>query len=244
MRLFVRAAGWERGYYWTEVTAEGVRDVGQVPVEYYFELLRNQDSLAPSLSIYQSAAGYHALCLGLATRRNEPTRRVITNSLLLESTDEKTARLFAAAILAADEGVVFRPNFEQDFDRCIDHDDTQHHYRIGPELHSVVRTWIAATAETGEPAPFPDDVFVERLFARNSAERRRDLHGALCRYELPPLPPETEPRLLLAVAGLEEAERLCEIGAWVALSERCDAEGWSIFTPAGQAPRKPLWDRC
>ena len=244
MRLFVRAAGWERGYYWSEVTAEDVRDIGQVPVEQYFDLLRNQDSLAPSLSIYHSTAGYHVLCLGLATRRNEPARRVITNSLLLESPDEKAARQFAAAILAADEGKVFRPSFEQDLDRCIDHDDTQHHYCTGPELHAVVSRCIAAAAALGEPDPFPDDVFVERLFARNSSERRRELHAALCRYELPPLPPENKPRLMIAIAGLEEAEKLCEAGAWVALSERCDVDGWSIFTPAGAPARKPIWDRC
>jgi hypothetical protein len=243
MRLFVRAAGWERGYYWSEVSAGGVRDVGQVPVEQYFELLRNQDSLAPSLSVYHSAAGYHVLCLGLATRRNEPTRRVITNSLLLESTDEKTARLFTASILAGDDAAVFRTHFEQELDHCIDHDDTQHHYRIGPELHGIVSTWIATAAEAGEPDPFPDDVFVERLFASNNPERRRELHAALCRYELPPSPPENRPRLLLAVTGIEDAKSLCEVGAWIALSDRCDAEGWQIFTPAGQT-RSALWDKC
>lgn len=245
MRVFVRAAGWGRGYYWTEVTAEGSRDAGQVPVECYFDLLRNQDSLAPSLSLYQSVAGYHVLGLGLATRRNEPARRVITNSLLFESPDERTARLLAVAVLAIGDDAVFRAAFEQALDGCIDHDATREQYRVdAPKLHRLVAEAIAAAAALGEPTPFPDDVFVERLFARNSPERRRELHGALCRYELPARPAEPQPRLLLAIAGLEEAERLCAAGAWIALSSRCEAEAWAVFTPAGQSPRSALWDRC
>jgi hypothetical protein len=248
MRLFVRSAGWDRGYYWTEVSPAGTRDAGQVPVENYFELLRNQDSLAPSLSLYQSAAGYHVLCLGLATRRNEPARRVITNSLLVEWTEERSARLFAAAVLAvaaAEPGPVFRPLFEQELDRCIDHDATRDHYKVEPAaLSQVVDRAIATAAQFGEPDPFPDDVFLERLFARNSPERRRELQAALCRYELPALPPAPQARLLLAVAGLEDAERLCHAGAWVALSERCAAETWTILIPAGQHAHAPIWDRC
>jgi hypothetical protein len=247
MRLYVRAAGWGRGYYWTELTPAGMRDAGQVPVEYYFELLRNQDSLAPSLSLYHSAAGYHVLCLGLATRRNEPARRIITNSLLLEAADERSARLFAAAILAGPEGAgpVFRPAFEEALDRCIDHDATRDHYRVeAAVLHRLIEDTIGTAAALGEPDPFPDDVFLERLFARNSPERRRELQAALCRYELPVLVPEPKPRLLLAVAGLEDAERLCRDGAWVALSDRCPADTWVVFTPPGQRAHPPLWDRC
>src|SRR5579883_790395 len=111
MRRYVRAAGWGRGYYWTEVGPEGGRDAGQVPVDHYFDLLRNQDSLAPSLSLYHSAAGYHLLCLGLPSRRNDPSRRVIGNSLLLETPDERLARRFIAGVLAADAGTVFGPHF-------------------------------------------------------------------------------------------------------------------------------------
>jgi hypothetical protein len=247
MRLFVRAAGWGRGYYWTEVTAAGVQDAGQVPVEYYFDLLRNQDSLIPSLSLYQSAARYHVLCLGLATRRNEPARRVIGNSLLLEWPEERPARLFAAAVLAVAEGsgTVFRPSFEQELDRCIDHDATQDHYRVDAgALRRLVDEAIGAAAGLGEPDAFPDDVFLERLFARNSAERRRELQAALCRYELPALPPGPTPRLLLAVASLEDAERLCALGAWVSLSERCPADAWTVYGPPGQTARPPLWERC
>src|SRR5260370_11065543 len=245
MRLFVRAAGWERGYYWTEATAEGSRDAGQVPIDCYFDLLRNQDSLAPSLSLYQSAAGYHLLCLGLATRRNESARRVITNSLLLESAEERPARLFAAAILADESGPVFRAAFEQELDRWIDHDDTHDHYRVdGAALCRLVADTIGAAASLGEPEPFPDDVFVERLYALNTALRRRELRGALCRYELPAASPEPAPRLLLTVAGLEDAEQLCSAGAWVVLSSRCTAETWAVFTPPGRAPRSALMDRC
>jgi hypothetical protein len=246
MRLFVRSAGWDRGYYWTEVGQAGTRDAGQVPVENYFDLLRNQDSLAPSLSLYHSGAGYHVLCLGLATRRNEPARRVITNSLLIEWPEERPARLFAAAVLAAAEkGPVFRGGFEQALDRCIDHDATREHYQVEPAaLHRLVEQAIGDAVILGEPDPFPDDVFLERLFARNSPARRRELQAALCRYELPVLPPAAAPRLLLAVAGLEDAERLCKAGAWVALSERCAAESWTIFLSAGQHAHAPLWDRC
>jgi hypothetical protein len=245
MRLFVRAAGWERGYYWTEATAEGSRDAGQIPIDCYFDLLRNQDSLAPSLSLYHSAAGYHVLCLGLATRRNESTRRVITNALLLESPEERPARLFAAAILADESGSVFLPAFEQELDRWIDHDDTQDHYRAdGAALCRLIADTIGATASLGEPEPFPDDVFVERLYALNTALRRRELRGALCRYELPAAPPEPAPRLLLTVAGLEDAEQLCSAGAWVVLSSRCTAESWCVFTPPGQKTRRALMDRC
>jgi hypothetical protein len=251
MRLFVRAAGWERGYYWTEVTAKGTRDAGQVPVESYFDLLRNQDSLAPSLSVYQSAAGYHVLCLGLATRRNEPTRRVITNSLLIETADERTVRLFVAAILAtgdSDPGdcpSVFQDTVAEQIDECIDHDDTQDHYRVeAGRLHGLIATATDQAVAMGEPEQFPDDVFFERLFARNTAERRRELQAALCRYELPALVLEKKPRLLLAISGREDAEKLCGAGAWIALSDRCEAEGWGIFTLPGQPTRKPLWDRC
>jgi hypothetical protein len=247
MRLFVRAAGWGRGYYWTEVTADSTRDVGQVPVECYFALLRNQDSLAPSLSIYHSATGYHVLCLGLATRRNESARRVIKNSLLLEWPSERPARLFAAGVLAAsaDGGPVFRPAFEQDLDRCIDHDATRDHYRIAAEaVHQLIAQLLHTVGAMGEPDPFPDDVFLERLFARNSTERRRELQAALCRYELPALPPGPTPRLLLAVAGLEDAQQLCDAGAWVALSERCTAETWTIYLAPGRPAHAPLWDRC
>jgi hypothetical protein len=245
MRLFVRAAGWGRGYYWTEATADGPRDAGQVPVEYYFDLLRNQDSLAASLSLYHSAAGYHVLCLGLATRRNQPSRRVITNSLLLETPDERPARLFAAAVLAAETGSVFHAGFEPELDRAIAHDDTQEHYRIdAAALHRLVDDAIATAAGLCEPEQFPDDVFVERLYARNTVERRRELHGALCRYELPAVPPEPAPRLLLAVAGLEDAERLCRAGAWIALSDRCATDTWAVFNPPGRALRPALTDRC
>jgi hypothetical protein len=245
MRLFVRAAGWGRGYYWTEAAADGSRDAGQVPVEHYFDLLRNQDSLTASLSLYHSAAGYHVLCLGLATRRNEPSRRVITNSLLLETPDERSARLFAGSVLAAAHGEVFRTDFEEELDRAIGHDDTQEHYCVDAvTLHRLVDDAIAAAAGLGEPEPFPDDVFVERLYARNTLERRRELHAALCRYELPAAPPEPAPRLLLAVAGLEDAERLCAAGAWIALSERCATESWTVFHPPGRARRPALTERC
>jgi hypothetical protein len=245
MRLFVRAAGWNRGYYWTEATADGARDAGQVPVECYFELLRNQDSLGPSLSLYHSAAGYHVLCLGLASRRNQPARRVITNSLLLEAPDERSARLFTAAILAGESDGVFRATFEEDLDRAVEHDDTQDHYCIdAASVRRVVEDAIVAAAELGEPEAFPDDVFVERLFARNTLERRRELQGALCRYELPPMPPEPAPRLLLAVAGVEDAERLCAAGAWIALSERSSAEAWTAFTPPGGDLKRVRRDRC
>lgn len=245
MRLFVRAAGWGRGYYWTEAAADGAHDAGQLPVEHYFALLRNQDSLAASLSLYHSAAGYHVLCLGLATRRNEPSRRVISNSLLLETPNERPARLFAAAVLAAENGTVFRAEFAEELDRAIAHDDTQEHYCVDTiALHRLVEAAIAAAADLGESESFPDDVFVERLYARNMLERRRELHGALCRYELPAAPPEPTPRLLLAVAGLEDAERLCGAGAWIALSERCAAETWTVFHPPGRVRRPALTDRC
>jgi hypothetical protein len=246
MRVFVRAAGWGRGYYWTEVTADAARDAGQVPVAYYFDLLRNQDSCAPSLSIYHSAAGYHVLCLGLATRRNESARRIITNSLLVEWPGERPARLFAAAVLAgSDGGPVFDRAFEEAFDQCIDHDETREHYRVDlAALGRLIAAALDAAAQLGEPDAFPDDVFLERLYARNSADRRRELQAALCRYELPALPPGPAPRLLLAIAGLEDAERLCGAGAWIALSERCTAEAWTIYLAPGQPAHAPLWDRC
>jgi hypothetical protein len=248
MRLFVRAAGWGRGYYWTESTPDGPRDAGQVPVEYYFELLRNQDSLAPSVSVYHSATGYHVLCLGLASRRNEPSRRVVTNSLLAQWPDERSARLFVAAALAsgpAAADAVFAPGFERALDLCIDHDEAHEQYRVDADaLRRLVEGLVGSAAGLGEPDPFPDDVFLERLFARNSPERRRELQAALCRYELPAGPREPAPRLVLAVAGLEDAERLCHAGAWVALSERCPAEAWSVFTPPGQQPRAAGWEQC
>jgi hypothetical protein len=246
MRLFVRAAGWGRGYYWTEVAADSTRDAGQVPVEHYFELLRNQDSLAPSMSLYHSAAGFQLLCLGLTTRRNEPTRRVITNSLLLEWPEERSARLFAAAVLAGPEaGPVFRAAFERELDRCIDHDSEREHYHVdAPQLRRLLQGEIVLAEHLGEPDPFPDDVFLERLFARNSPERRRELQAALCRYELPALPARSAPQLLLAVAGLEDAQRLCDAGAWIALSERCSVETWTVFGAPGPAAHPPLRDRC
>ncbi len=247
MRVFVRAAGWGRGYYSTEVTADATRDAGQVPVAYYFDLLRNQDSCSPSLSIYQSAAGYHVLCLGLATRRNEPTRRIITNSLLVEWPDERPARLLAAAVLAAsaDGGPVFHRAFEQALDRCIEHDAMRDHYLVEPTvMHRLIAESLDAAAKMGEPDAFPDDVFLERLYARNSPERRRELQAALCRYELPALPPGPSPRLLLAVAGLEDAERLCDAGAWIALSGRCAADTWTVYLTPGRPAPAALWDRC
>ena len=73
---------------------------------------------------------------------------------------------------------------------------------------------------------------------------RRELQAALCRYELPAVPPGPSPRLLLAIAGLDDAERLCNAGAWIALSDRCAAEAWTVFTAAGQRGHAPLWDRC
>jgi hypothetical protein len=246
MRVFVRAAGWGRGYYWTEVTADATRDAGQVPVAYYFELLRNQDSCSPSLCVYHSGAGYHVLCLGLATRRNEPTRRIITNSLLVEWPDERPARHLAAAVLAMTTGgPVFDPAFEQAFDRCIEHDAMRDHYLVDPvALNRLLAGALDASAELGEPDAFPDDVFVERLFARNSPVRRRELQAALCRYELPAPPAGTSPQLLLAVAGVEDAERLCGAGAWVALSGRCRADGWTVYLTADRAAHAAPWDRC
>ena len=95
-----------------------------------------------------------------------------------------------------------------------------------------------------EQMPFPDDVYVERLYARNTALRRCELRGALCRYELPAVPPEAAPRLLLTVAGLEDAEQLCSAGAWVVLSSRCTAETWCVFAPPGHKVRRNLLDRC
>lgn len=247
MRVFVRAAGWGRGYYWTEVTADATRDAGQIPVAYYFDLLRNQDSCAPSLSLYQSAVGYHVLCLGLATRRNEPARRVISNSLLVEWPDERPARLFAASVLAASDesGPVFHAAFEQSLDGCIEHDATRDHYQVdGTAMHRLLAESLDAVAKLGDADCFPDDVFLERLFARNSPDRRRELQAALSRYELPALPPGPSPRLLLAVAGLEDAERLCDAGAWIALSERCAADGWTVYLAPGRPAHAPLVDRC
>jgi hypothetical protein len=247
MRLFVRAAGWGRGYYWTEVTAEGSRDAGQVPVDNYLELLRDQDALAPSLSLYHGPRGYQVLCLGLASRRNEPGRRVITNSLLVEWAEERPPRLFAASVLAAgaDDGPVFRAAFEQEVDRCIGHDTEGDHYRVDPTaLQCILDAGIAAMANLGEPEAFPDDIFVERLFARNSPERRVELHAGLCRYEIPVLSPDLMAQLLLAVTGLEDAEALCAAGAWVVLSGRCGQEAWTIFSPGDKGARKKMWDRC
>ncbi len=158
---------------------------------------------------------------------------------------ERPARLFAAAVLSATGTSVFDPAFAQALDRCIEHDAMGDHYLVEHgALHRLITESLEAAANMGEPDAFPDDVFLERLYARNGPERRRELQAALCRYELPASPPGASPRLLLAVAGLEDAERLCHAGAWIALSDRCAAEGWTIYLAPGRQAHAALWERC